>query len=131
MIRNILFAIVVLMVSQKASWSAEQPNLVPGMTRDEVRKQFGEPKNFYSRKTKKHYPAGPEAVAAEQIAGPLLDVYSRKTAGNEYELRVDYSADMAESGSRPTMRANRAWFIADKAIAARGILADMAEAVDL
>src|SRR6185295_9513222 len=60
----------------------------------------------------------------------LLDVYSRKTANNEYELRIEYSADV-ESRLRPTIRANRAWFIADKAVAAQGILADMAEAVDL
>lgn len=122
---------LLLAVGEKSAWSDEQPKLVPGMTRDEVRKQFGEPKNFYSRKTKRHYESGPEAFAAEQIVGPLLDVYYRKTTNNEYELRIEYSADMVESRLRPTIRADRAWFIADKAVAARGILADLAEAVDL
>lgn len=131
MIRSILFAIAVLILGQKASWSAGQPKLVPGMTRDEVRQQLGEPKNFYSRKTKKHYPAGPEAVAAQQLYGPLLDVYNRKTTNNEYELRVEYSADVPESGLRPAIRVNRAWFIADRGVAARAILADLDEAVDL
>jgi hypothetical protein len=131
MTRIFLLTMLLLAVGQKSAWPDEQPKLVPGMTRDEVRKQFGEPKNFYSRKTKRHYESGPEAVAAEQIVGPLLDVYSRKTANNEYELRIEYSADMVESRLRPTIRANRAWFIADKAVAAQGILADMAEAVDL
>ena len=66
-----------------------------------------------------------------RLSGPLLDVYYRKTTNNEYELRIEYSADMVESRLRPTIRADRAWFIADKAVAARDILADMAEAVDL
>jgi len=131
MTRNILLTMLLLAASQKAAWPDEQPRLVPGMTRDEVRKQFGEPKKFYSRKTKKHYESGPEAVAAEQLVGPLLDVYYRKTANNEYELRIEYSADRVESRLRPVIRANRAWFVADKAVAARSILADMAEAVDL
>jgi hypothetical protein len=131
MTRNLLLTILLLAVSQKPAWPDEQPKVVPGMTRDEVRKQFGEPKRFYSRKTRKHYETGPETVAAEQIVGPLLDVYYRKTANNEYELRIEYSADMVESRLRPTIRADRAWFIADKAVVVRDILADIAEAVDL
>jgi len=101
------------------------------MTKDEVWKEFGEPKSFYSRKTRKHYESGAEAATAEQMVGPLLDVYYRKTANNEIELRIEYSADMVESRLRPTIRANRAWFIADKAVAAQDLLPQIAEAIDL
>lgn len=131
MTRNFLLTILLLAVGQTPAWPDEQPKLVPGMSRDEVRKQFGEPKSFYSRKTRKHYEPGPEALAAEQIVGPLLDVYYRQTASNEYELRIEYAADLVESRLRSTIRADRAWFMADKAVAARDILADMPEAADL
>jgi len=130
MTRNFLLTVLLLIVSQKPAWP-EQPKLVPGMTKDEVWKEFGEPKSFYSRKTRKHYESGTEAAAAEQMVGPLLDVYYRKTANNEIELRIEYSADMVESRLRPTIRANRAWFIADKAVAAQDLLPQIAEAVDL
>jgi hypothetical protein len=129
--RNFLLTILLLGAAQRAARPEEHPKLVPGMTRDEVRKQFGEPRSFYSRKTRKHYESGPEAFAAEQIVGPLLDVYHRKTATNEYELRIAYSADMVESRLRPTLRADRAWFMADKAVAAGDFLADIPEAADL
>jgi len=130
MTRNFILAVLLLIVSQKPAWP-EQPKLVPGMTKDEVWKEFGEPKSFYSRKTRKHYESGAEAATAEQMVGPLLDVYYRKTANNEIELRIEYSADMVESRMRPTIRANRAWFIADKAVAAQDLLPQIAEAVDL
>ena len=69
---------------------------------DEVaNKLLGKPGRFFDRKTGAYFNFQMPAPA-----GPFMEIHTRITPENEYEIRIEYAADVSESRLHPTLRAS-------------------------
>jgi hypothetical protein len=87
-----------------------------GMIRDEVIARTGPPVKYFDAGTRVYLDSPPLLVK-----GPLYEIHTRKSATNEYEINVNYTADATTSRLHPTLRIDRAFVRFDhpeKAIAA-------------
>lgn len=82
-----------------------------GMSYEAVVQHFGTPLWYLLGDST--WPTKPTAEE-EAVMGTRQDVYSRRTASNEYEVHIVYEDDSSESRLHPTKRVNAVKFVADK-----------------
>jgi len=93
-----------------------------------VHEKLGQPTSYYAPEPGKHFYGDAEYRAALDVYGNVLDVYTRKTANNEYEIRIQYQLDQRSSRLHPVLRVDRVTFIVDRPAVATDLLNDIAEA---
>jgi len=103
-----------------------------GSTRDEAQKVVGAPQRWYVPEGRLFLSSLDEYLAALKVYGPTVeDVYARKTATNEYLIRVGWLPDTTTSRLHPTERLRSLYAEIDKPGSMATILKDFAEAAEV
>jgi hypothetical protein len=115
-------AIFIFLLSAVAIGTAQTLQL--GMSDEAVIQQFGAPLRYLLGGST--WPTKPTADE-EAVLGSRCDVYSRRTASNEYEIHIVYEDDSSESRLHPTKRVSEVIFAADKPEPLTTMIDDVAE----
>lgn len=119
------FLAAIFIVFASLTASAQDVAFRLGMTREDVTRDFGRPARWFANG--QYYDHVPSSVGG----GTLWDVYSRRTAQNEYEVLVNFRVDASESRLHPTLRVHEVRFRADKAKTMKEMLLDLPEAITI
>lgn len=129
---RMLFALwlAIFWQSSPASPGAQLPALHLGMSAEEAHKILGpEDGCFVPDVSRVFLPS--QCGAVSQVYDSVFEVFTRKTAGDEYQLRVHYAFDKSRSRLHPTARIDGVWFALDKPKPLLVALADISEAAEL
>lgn len=110
-----------------ASATISYPTFEIGMPLEETLKRFGLPDGCFVISPARHYPRA-ECDAVHSIWPRTLEVFHRKTATNEYELRMDFFADETASRLHPPIRLSSVRLIADRPRPVMETIVDIPEA---
>lgn len=120
-------AVALLIIAAGFATSAQPEKLFRiGMTQAEMHAAFGVPQSYLDveaqrRLTRKEYLAKRDTCACRPL-------YSRKTAGNEYEIMVFEKDDDSASRLHPVVKVKEVRFTLDHDMAPEEALEDIAEA---
>jgi hypothetical protein len=120
------YLILLIAVGSAAAFAQAPVGIGIGMSREDTLAALGAPTGYFDAGTQLRTERLPVATI-----GPLYEVFTRKTADNEFELNIRFQEDPTGSRLHPTLRIARAFVRFDKPVPVKTVLLQSPEVAKL